>query len=514
MDEDAFEIHLDGPESLKFSIELGDEASSVAALQRILEEVVRAAGGEAGVLTTMDAGHAKTSRYGLDDAKARAVEPMLEQAVRELTELGATPTDLTLKIEQETGSGTALTFPVRAGDKSVGLFCVLSGDEEANFLSNTPGLYHLMVDKVEISIENARLLHRLLTERRWLEAVIQHSSDGVVIVDKEGLVVGYNLTMAKMSGWGIGEAAGRPSYEAFPLKLESQPTDSTSLVKLGRRHFASTTELVEAVLLDRHGDHVDVEVSGAPLFDETGQPLGWVMTVRDITRRKEMERLQKVFLSAVSHELHTPIAIIKGFAGLIADPEVTLKPEVIQEKASIIVEESIRLEKMVGQMLEATRIQAAGTKLNLEPEHLGNFIQRVVEKMAPVLDEAECQVQLSIDPEAPVLLLDSGKMQQVVTNLLENACKYAGPGTIELDVSWRGSEVCIQVTDSGPGIPESEHERIFQPFQRGKGKLPRGTGLGLFISKSIVEAHDGTIKIDKGENGGARFNVRFPLRLL
>lgn len=515
MDEDAFEIHLDGgQEALKFSIELGDEASSVASLERILEEVVRAAGGNAGVLTTMDldAGHARSSCYGLDKNTAKQAEPLLEAAVRELTEMGTTPTDLTLRLEKETNSGTALTFPVRAGDRSVGLFCVLSGEEEANFLHDTPGIYHLMVDKVEISIENARLLHRLLAERRWLEAVVQHSSDGVVIVDREGLVVGYNLTMAGLSGWAIGEAAGRPSHDVFPLKLEEQPNDSTSLVKLGRRHFVGKTEQVEAVLTDRNGGFVDVEVSGSPLFDEHNQPLGWVMTVRDITRRKEMERLQRVFLSAVSHELHTPIAIIKGFAGLISDPEVQLTEEVVRDKAAIIVEESVRLEKMVGQMLEATRIQATGMKLNLEPENLGNLVHRVVEKMAPVLRQASCSVNLKIPDDPPLVRLDSGRIQQVLTNLLENASKYAGEGVIELEVYWRGANFYFTVTDSGPGIPEGERERVFQPFQRGRGQLPRGTGLGLFISKSIVEAHGGSIKIEEGEKGGARFRVCLPLR--
>lgn len=509
-EEEPFQLNIESPETLSLSLELGDEPGSMEALERILNEVVRAAGGHAGVLTTMDQGQARTSRYGQDTDKARVIEPLIEQAVAELTEMGETSTDLSLRLEQEAGEGIALTFPVRHGERSVGLFCVLTGEQQGEFLRDSPGLVHLMVDKLELTIANARLLHRLLSERRWLEAVIQHSSDGVVILDREGLVVGYNITMAGLTGWAIGEAAGKPCHEAFPLRIENRPKESTSLVRLGQRHFVDHTDTVEAVLLDRHGEALDVEVSGAPLFDERARPLGWVMSVRDISKRKEMERLQKVFLSAVSHELHTPIAIIKGFAGLIADPDVSLDMGVIREKAGIIVEESIRLERMVRQMLDATRIQAGGIKLAREPENIGGLVRRVVEKMRPVVAEAGCEIELEMGDEPPLAMIDSGKMQQVLTNLLENAAKYGGK-QVKIRLSWDARKARLEVSDSGPGIPEAARDRIFEPFERGDGKLPRGAGLGLFISKSIIDAHGGTIKVEEGERGGARFLISIPL---
>ncbi|MGE0489643.1 MAG: ATP-binding protein [Vulcanimicrobiota bacterium] len=503
-------VELPDGETLRISLDLGDEPGSVRSLERILSEVVRAAGGEGGLLMTLDEGNARTSSFGVDEAKTATIAPLIEQAVHELTEHGNDSPDLVLRLDrdvQDAAGGMALTVPVRSGGRSIGFFCLLNSQETPRM---SPGLYHLFVDKVDITIQNARLLQRLLAERRWLEAVVQHSSDGVVILDRQGLVVGYNLTMSKLTGWTIGEAAGRPSHEVFPVKLESQPRDQTSLERLGRRHFSQRTEPVEAILYDRRGEPMDIELSGAPLFDENNQALGWVMTVRDISRRKEVERLQKLFLSAVSHELHTPIAIIKGFAGLISDPEVNLSAETIREKAGIILEESVRLEKMVGQMLEATRIQAGGIQLQYESEDLASLVRRVAQKLAPVLKAANCELELVMPHDSILVRVDSGRIQQVLTNLIENATKYGGGTPIEVKVEWDSRKVTIRVTDSGPGIAQGERERLFEAFERGIGQTVRGAGLGLYISKSIVDAHGGTIGVEEGERGGASFYFTVP----
>ncbi len=506
-DPEPIGFELDDGE-LHLTFDLGDAPGSHETVERILQEVVKAAGGQGGLMMTVN----QSSSYGLDQEKTACLQPLIEAAVEELTELGQDSPELVMRLDQDVqnaaGKG-ALTVPVRSGGRPVGFFCLVNQDESEP-LRMSPGLYHLFVDKLEVSIQSARLLHRLLTERRWLEAVIQHSSDGVVILGKEGRVVGYNLTMAKLTGYLIGEVVGRPCHEVFPVQLELEPSTTTSLVRMGRRHFLNRTEPVEAQLFDRHHQPIDIELTGAPLFDEHNRPLGWVMTVRDITQRKEVERLQKVFLSAVSHELHTPIAIIKGFAGLIADPEIELPPKTVREKAGIILEESVRLEKMVGQMLEATRVQAGGLQLSYESEELGGLVSRVVQKLKPVAEAVGSQIVVDKPDQPLVVRIDSGRMQQVLINLIENATKYGGGGPILVEVTWNSQTVTIAVTDSGPGIEESQRQRLFEAFERGTGQTIRGAGLGLYITKSIVDAHGGTIKVEEGAQGGARFSFTFP----
>lgn len=486
--------------ALQISVDVGDDP---AALDALLTHVVQVAGGQAGMLTIAQ----HTTSYGVQPESSELLTNLMQAAAREVSEGGAPAGDTLGQLE--TAAGRPLAVPVKSQGRSIGLMCLWGGEQPGL----APGMYHLHIDKVEIGIDNARLLERLLNERRWLEAVVQHSSDGVVIVDELGRVVGYNLAMAGLSGWALGEGVGSPCHEMFPLTLDL-PEQSTALLPTSTQRFFHTSSPVEARLECRDRTWVEVEVSGNPLWDRKGQPLGWVMTVRDISRRKEKERLQKLFLSAVSHELHTPIAIIRGFAGLIADPAVELDLATIRDKAGIIVSESERLEKMVGQMLYATRIQAGGVQLEREACDVVSLIKQTAKKLEPVLKGAGCQVVLDLD-ELPHVQADAEKLQQVLLNLVENACKYAKKAPIRISARMLNEhEVVVAVSDAGPGIPQREREAIFTPFERGGDPLKskvRGVGLGLFISKSIVEAHGGRIGVEEGENGGARFFFTLPL---
>lgn len=500
-------------ESLEVKVDLGDGPEAMRVLESLLGEVVQAGGGGSGVLVTRSDEGPRTSTYGFDLEQEQVLKPLMEEAVRELTDAGEFSSEMVMRLKQQSGASSAFGIPVRVGGKSVGMFCLLHDSKDHQLFDDVNGIYHLMADRVEVTIQNARLLKRLLTERRWLEAVVQHSSDGVVILDRDGSVVGYNMTMSRMSGWSIGEAVGSPCHEAFPLSLEARPEVSTSLVRMGRRYFGERTEPMEAQMTNRNGVVLFVEVTGAPLFDEENRPLGWVMTLRDISRRKEMETLQKVFLSAVSHELHTPIAIIKGFAGLMADPDLELPRETIRDKAAIIIEESERLEKMVKQMLEATRIQAGGLRPQLSNEDVGKLVRRAAEKIGPVAKAAGCTVTVSVDPQSFLAMVDPGRLEQVVINLLENATKYAKRGNIEVTGKFGSRWIEIAVGDDGPGVDPADRERMFEPFVRGKTSAHAGgSGLGLFIAKAAVEAHGGTLTLIESPRGGAQFVIKIPTR--
>lgn len=515
---------LDLSAPLEMAVDL-DAASG--SMEGVLSQLVEAAGGQAGVMTTwLDRNEPHTSVWGMDAASSTGLVQWMESSVQQFE--GSVPPELLAELERQaraSGSGRPLAIPVRSQGKTVGLLCLWHLTEAPELLLESPGLYNLPLDGLEAGIQSARLLERLMQERKWLEAVVQHSSDGVVIVDRTGRVVGYNLAMARMSGWKLGEAVGQLSHEAFPVALE-EAQGGTALQLAFERQYLNTTAPAEAKLLGRTGESVEVEVLGAPLWDRLGQSLGWVMTVRDISRRKEMERLQKIFLSAVSHELQTPIAIIRGFAGLLADPELPSTPEQTREKARIIVEESERLEKMVQQMLYATRIQAGGVKLEREVVNLAELVARVAQKVTPLVTAGKTSLQLDLPANLPPVYADPEKLQQVLTNLIENALKYAAGKPIQIRAfSYSRGTVRpssapapspwlrLEVSDSGPGIPEVERGRIFSPFERGGDPLKarvRGAGLGLYICKAIIEAHGGQVGVEEARGGGACFYFILP----
>lgn len=494
--------------TLKLSLELGDSPESLRALQDLLSTVVQTSGGQAGIIATIDAGSAA---YGLEDNVSNVLTPILEQAAKGVAKHGSHP-HILARVQEEvrkTVPSNVVTVPIRTQDQTIGVICLMHADDAPRLLKESPGVYTLRVDKLELVVENAKLLERLLRERKWLEAVVNHSSDGVVILDREGLIVGYNQAMARLSGWVEGEAVGMPGHEIFPVSLDPLNVSSSMALRPVSQSFVyQTTAPVEGRMLARDGTLIDVEMSGAALWDEHGGSLGWVMTVRDIRVRKETERLHKVFLSAVSHELHTPIAIIKGFSGLLSDPDIKWTPEQARDKAGIILEEANRLEDMVEQMLYATRIQAGKILLSSEVVALDQLLKRTVQKMDPLVRAAGSELSLYLPHEIPPLTGDPERLQQVVTNLIENAIKYAPKGKIEVSVRVEEREVVVEVTDSGPGVKSEDRERIFIPFERGEEHLNtriRGTGLGLFICKAIVEAHGGRIGVESLPNGGRFF---------
>ena len=493
-------------------------------LGKLLIQLVDAAGGQAGVMTTrLGNGHdPQTSCYGVEWEDSQRLIRLMEALVEE----GVISADGLSMLEHEArsnGGGKPLAIPVRSGGRPVGVFCLWHPGEAPSLLQDSPGLVHLNLDKLEVGLQGARLLERLLHERKWLEAVVQHSTDGVVIHDPQGRVLGYNLTMARLSGWKLGEAVGELGHEAFPLvMLETSgnvfdpqgaaPTQAMALP--GSMPWVSATDPVEARLLGKNGQSVEVEVMGAPLFDRQGKPLGWVMTVRDITRRKEMERVHKLFLSAVSHELQTPIAIIRGYAGLMADAEVSTPPEQVRQQAQVIVEESQRLEQMVQQMLYATRIQAGGVRLQRESVELRPWLKKLCDRLAPVVESRGSKLTLEKGSERLFALVDEEKLQQVVTNLVENAVKYSLGKPVKLRILGEGSRwVRIEIVDRGPGIAASDRERIFDPFERGGDPLKqriRGAGLGLYICKAIIDAHGGKVGVDAASQGGSVFYFTVP----
>jgi PAS domain S-box-containing protein len=487
------------------SLELGAAADSVEAMGDLLSSVVEAAGGKAGVLATWGGGPSRLSSYNLDDDATETLGKLVATSPQDSETMARLQSNLREAAERSgLGQMQVLALPVRAHDRSIGVLCLLHPSNAANLLGDQPGVYNVLLDHVELVVQNARLLQGLLKERQWLEAMVQHTSHGIAIADSDGMVVGFNVAMERLSGWSLDEAVGHPMAQMFPLRREDA---GAGLALVG-----SPDSTAEGQLQTRSGEWIDVEVSSNAVHDEGGHgSLGWVLSVRDIRSRKQKERLERIFLSAVSHELQTPIAIIKGFSGLLSDPEVPMTPAQMQEKAAIIFEESQRLERMVGQMLFATRLQAGGARLQMEPVAVEPLLRRLLTKLEPLASAARSTLTAELAPHLPLVTADPERLEQVARNLVENAIKYS-PGRIVVSANTAHGELRICVTDEGAGIAAAERDRIFEAFERvPSGQTVAGSGLGLFICKAIVEAHGGHIWVEERQGGGSRFCFTLPL---
>jgi signal transduction histidine kinase len=232
------------------------------------------------------------------------------------------------------------------------------------------------------------------------------------------------------------------------------------------------------------------------------------------SEREKLRELQNTFVSIVSHELQTPIAIIKAYAGTIRRPDAAASPAIVLQVAATIESECDRLSRLITDLLDLARIQAGRVAMAYHPVDLGSMLGELVDDAR--LRAPEAQIVLEDVGGLPIVRGDSGKLRMALNNLLDNALKYSPRGgVITLGGAQREDEIVVWVRDEGIGVPPEERERIFERFHRVDSRLSRerpGVGMGLYICRVIVEAHNGRVWVESGENGqGSSFFIALPL---
>lgn len=227
------------------------------------------------------------------------------------------------------------------------------------------------------------------------------------------------------------------------------------------------------------------------------------------TLDKESERLRSTLLSAVSHDLRTPLTVLVGLADslCLANPPL---PPAEAAKAVVLRDQALRLSGLAHNLLDMARLQVGAPRLNREWQPLEEVIGASLHQMERVL--AGRQLDIALAPDLPLLRLDAVLMERVFCNLIENAAKYAPAGSLLIEASRQGDRVEVAVADTGPGLVPGTEESVFGLFERGRHEgSSSGVGLGLAICRIIVEAHGGRIRAENRPGGGARFVFDLPV---
>jgi len=225
----------------------------------------------------------------------------------------------------------------------------------------------------------------------------------------------------------------------------------------------------------------------------------------------QTEQMRSSLLSAVSHDLRTPLASITGAASTLRAQGDRLPLETQQELLESISDEADRMGRLISNLLDMTRFESGGVELRRDDYPLEEIVGTVLQRMERQLDGRQILTELA--DNLPMVFVDDVLFGQVLWNLLENAAKYTEPGTpLDLAAFEEEGAVIIEVRDRGPGIPPGEEERIFEKFYRGKSNSARGAGLGLPICRAIIQAHRGTIQALPRKGGGAIFQIRLPIQ--
>ncbi|HEY7780212.1 MAG TPA: ATP-binding protein [Ktedonobacterales bacterium] len=370
-----------------------------------------------------------------------------------------------------------------------------------------------LLDELVVAIRLQQEVNRLRQENRQLGSILHFSGDGIVTVDATLRITGFNPAMEAMTAWRAHEVLGKFYYDILrprdrqgnALGFERDPL--VQAISAGQ-----TVANRELVMLARDGERVDATVTAAAVRSPQGQPVSGVLNVRDVTRSREAEELRTTFVSVVSHELQTPIAIIKGYASTLRREDANWDADTLRPRLEAIEEEADRLNHLVGNILYASRIQAGGLRMERVELDLAEVTRAVVRRFNARGHDVHIQVRFPAD--VLVVHADRERLEEVLLNLLDNAVKYSPRGArIRVRGEVAGDEVNVHVADDGQGIPIREQERIFQRFERLESAATRrtqGAGLGLYICRAIVEAHGGRIWLRSELGQGSTFSFSLP----
>ena len=362
---------------------------------------------------------------------------------------------------------------------------------------------------------NADLLERVRTDRDRLTRVVDGTIDGIVLLDRDGTIQVWNAAMEELTGLAADRVVSRPVDRVLTESLREGDVPVTGRWLIDRAHQGAQHRALDARLRHVDGRAHEVRENHSLLFDDRGRCIGDVVVVRDVTKQRELDRLRGDFVARVSHELRTPLTPIRGFASVLLRKGDQLGPADRQEALERIVERSDHLAAVVEDLLLVTRLDQHDLDdlVHAVPTDLQPLIERTIEPFTE--REPNRTIAFSASPGTGEALADPERTRQIISALLDNACRYSPEDTpVEVTLEQSGDDICIRVIDSGPGIPRAHQETIFEQFHRLEDPLTMrtgGVGLGLFIGRRLAQAMHGSLELDEVAGAaGSCFVLRLP----
>jgi two-component system sensor histidine kinase VicK len=419
---------------------------------------------------------------------------------------------------------SASVAPLTYAGEAVGVLMVVSdrrnafGEHEVSTLKLVTGLLGAALGHAQLFAERARAQAETQALNRRLSTVLRAVTEvGIIGVDLQGGITFFSEGAERMLGYRSDEVVGRT-----PMLFHDPEEVRHGLELLG----VSPTELFIGPALQgkphtgdwwyirKDGSRLLVSLTITPMRDESGDLVGFIGVSTDSTERRATERMKDEFISIVSHELRTPLTGIRGALGLLTSGVVVEIPREAQRMLEIALNNTDRLIRLVSDMLDLDRISSGATQLQLAECDLGDLMQQAADVMLPVASKTG--VAILTRPLHVTVMADADRMIQVLTNLLSNAIKFSPSHTgIEVTAERSGENlVIVSVRDHGPGIPTDHLERIFDRFLQVDSSDARargGSGLGLTISRLIVEQHGGRMWADNAPDSGAVLSLELPM---
>jgi len=379
---------------------------------------------------------------------------------------------------------------------------VAGGDLDFRIRRRSRDEFGAICDAVDRMADQLReRLEEATSEKERLQAVLNSMVEGVLVVDAEMNVTLANERFKVMFGT-VGDAAGRALME-FVRHDELQAI---------LREAAATDELVSSTISVTHPLARTLQAHAIRFPTGSGKRLGTVAVLHDMTEIAKLEKVRREFVANASHELRTPLTAIQGFAETLLRSEQLVDPT-NRSHVEVIERHAHRLGRLVADLLQLSEAEGRNGKLEPVAVNLAGLVDRVVRDFGSTLGEKNLQLTHEVKEDA-IALADPHAVEQVVRNLLDNACQYTeAGGRVKMSIENEADWACIRIEDSGIGIPERDLGRIFERFYRvdkARSRAAGGTGLGLSIVKHLVQSMNGSVSVDSVLGCGSTFTLRLP----
>ena len=370
-------------------------------------------------------------------------------------------------------------------------------------------LIETLASQVQVRLKNERLFLETLEQRGHLADVIGNTSDGIFVVSPDGTLQTWNPAMHRITGYTRDEAVGHLYSDVLALREDSEVAPPDDAPGLSIDHGDTR----DALVLRKDGSSRWIRYTSSSMPDRGGGARAFVVVVRDVTAELETERMKNDFIATVSHELRSPLTPLKGFLGSLMDGLVDDSPDARGEYYGIMYRQVDRLEQLINDLLEVSRIEAG--KLSVEPKALDVAVP-IEECLRDLRRETtDRRFEFTAIQRPVTVLADPFRVEQILTNLLTNAAKYSPHGApVRVTLRTDGGHALVSVHNEGDGIPPADRERVFDRFYRAETGLARetgGFGLGLYICRKLVEAMGGKIWVDSEPGHGCTFSFVLPL---
>lgn len=495
-------------------------------LYSILVSIVKMFRGDIGLVALFD--HKSHLLYGaspafelnahqINDFRARNDEGAMGEAFCKGVPILANKVDqetaTVLKRAKINGIKSIIAAPLKVKSQTLGVIQIFS-QRENNFHLADLRLASILASQAAIIVNSSTMYRQIEEERKKDEALLTSIGDGVLAIDQDQKIIHFNKAGEEITGYLKEELFGNSFSETLglfnkgkqPIELKDSPLDK--VLKTGKSLVSK-----EYFLRKRSGTFFPVYLSLAAIYSVEEKIIGSIVVFRDITAEIELEQMKQELISLSTHELRAPITAIKGYLDMILEGDTGgvsgETRETIEEVATI----NQRLADLVNDLLSVNRIEEGRIKINSEAVDLSLLVMQTVREYQPQAHKKGLTINFN-DKTMPKAKADPTRARQVLNNLISNAIKYTKQGSIEITLKNNEKEIICQVKDTGVGISKPNQKRLFEKFYRVRTTETlevTGTGLGLWITKKLLEMMGGKIWLESDEGKGSSFYFSLPV---